>query len=352
MKPISVVVLNYNTERDTVRCLSSLAKVDYPDFEVVVVENGSDDSSARELSKRISKLKQVIKVKLVRLTRNVGYAGGCNAGVRETRNDHVVLLSNDTTVNRRYLKELVKTFEKEDGRVGIVVPKVINKGYGLDKLAFSGLISITGLPVEFLPRMSEPFFSSVNGCSLLFNKRIFNLPFDKDYFIYAEDVYLSWWSLLKGYKCVLAPKAVLTHKSLYFKDRTRTFNGIFHMSKNTSMNVLIFFELVNIFKVLPLLFVQSSLMLLTPLFWRRRCKKAIWWKLRSYWWLVRNFRKIWHKRKHIQSLRRVSDHDLSWGFTCRQPLFKGFFGRFVDSLIFLYCWVVRLPVREVYRGVK
>ena len=351
MKPISVVVLNYNTERDTVRCLSSLAKVDYPDFEVVVVENGSAEGSLRELRRHIAGLKRVLKLRFVRLERNRGYAGGCNAGVEAARSNYVVLLSNDTIVNRPYLKELVKTFEKEDGRVGIVVPKVINKEQG-DLTVLRGFINIGGIPVDFLPGQREPFFSNAGGCSLFFDKRIFALPFDNDYFINAEDTYLSWRSLLKGYKCVLAPKAVLTHKSLYSKDRTRTFNSVFHMSKNTFMNVLIFFELVNIFKVLPLLFVQSSLMLITPFFWSRRYKRAIWWKLRSYWWLVKNFRKIWRKRKHIQSLRRVSDRDLSWGFTCRQPLFKGFFGRFVDSLIFLYCWVVRLPVREVYQGVK
>ena len=349
MKRVSVVVLNFNTERDTVSCLKSLTKVDYPDFEVVVVENGSDENSVRELSKHIAKLKHLLKLRVVRLSKNLGYAGGCNAGVRETRSDYVVLLTNDTIVNRNYLKALVETFERYE-KVGVVVPKIVHKGYYQDNLTFNGLMSISGLPIEFLPGESQSFFSSVSGCSLLFDKRVFELPFDDDYFLCLEDAYLSWSSLLQGYKCVPSLEAVLTHKSLYHKDRSGSFNIVFHPTKNIVMNVLIFFELVNLFKVLPLLFVQSFLILVLPLF--RMRPRGVWWKLRSYWWLLRNFDRVWRKRKYVQSLRRISDRDLSWGFTCRQPFFKGFFGRFIDSLIFLYCWLLRLPVREVYRDAK
>ena len=108
MKRVSIVLLNYNNERDTFRCLSSLVKIDYPAFEVVVVDTGSNEKSANKLNGHVNKLKRSLKVRIIQLSPNRGFTGGCNAGVRGSKSDYVVLLSNDTTVTKGYLREILK----------------------------------------------------------------------------------------------------------------------------------------------------------------------------------------------------------------------------------------------------
>ena len=239
MKRVSIVLLSYNNERDTFRCLSSLVKVDYPDFEVVVVDNGSNEKSASKLKGHVNKLKQGFKVRNVQLSSNRGFAGGCNAGVRDSKSDYVVLLNNDTTVNKGYLKEMVKVMESEDN-VAIVGSRIVNEGSYEAETTFGGLLHFTGSPIKPPPGMPDYFTFVVSGCSMLLNKKVVGLPFDEDYFMYGEDVYLSWLSLLRGYKCVIATKSVVKHRSLYDKHRNRSFNVAFHGSKNAVLNVLIF----------------------------------------------------------------------------------------------------------------
>ena len=347
MKRVSIVLLNWNNERDTVRCLKSLAKVDYPDFEVVVVDNGSDEASVRRLRQHLNKNRWngIIKTRLIELNENRGCAGGRNLGVRKSKNNYVLLLDNDATVNKGYLKELVETFSKGKN-IGLVGPKIVNKGCYNHLISYETIWDLFGSGKQLPPNADKSLTFGVSGCSIFFDKRVIDVPFEEDYFVYGEDTYLSWILSLKGYKHLIARKSVVTHESTYERRRVGSFNFVFHGTKNQWMNDLIFFELNNLFKILPLLFAHELFILVAL---SSKNPHVFFLKIRSYWWIIKNFKKIWHKRKEIQALRKLSDRDLSWGFTCRQPYFNGFFGRLVDSAIFLYCWVVRFPVREVYK---
>jgi GT2 family glycosyltransferase len=102
---ISIVVLNWNGATDTLACLVSLASLTYPNFNVVVVDNGSTDDSLA----RLRTYAAPYQLTLLETGLNLGYAGGNNVGTRYAIThgaDFVLVLNNDTTVALDLLERL------------------------------------------------------------------------------------------------------------------------------------------------------------------------------------------------------------------------------------------------------
>src|SRR5690242_3607437 len=118
---VSIVILNWNSFEVTLDCLHSLQKIDYPNFEMVVVDNGSVDGSPAKL------LETMPEIRLIQNSTNLGFAGGCNVGMRDALRrgtDYVLLLNNDTVVAHDFLSQLVRIAES-DAKIGAVSPKIL-----------------------------------------------------------------------------------------------------------------------------------------------------------------------------------------------------------------------------------
>ncbi len=101
---VAVIILNWNGKEDTLECLASVGQLDYPNYEVVVVDNGSSDDSTNAISK------QYPDVTVLQTGENLGYAGGNNVGIRWALGhdaDFVFLLNNDTIVSPDLLSAFV-----------------------------------------------------------------------------------------------------------------------------------------------------------------------------------------------------------------------------------------------------
>jgi GT2 family glycosyltransferase len=108
---ISIVVLNWNGAADTLACLDSLAALTYPNFNVVVVDNGSSDDSLAGLRPYTAPY----PLTLLETGRNLGYAGGNNVGMRYALKhgaDFVLVLNNDTTVAPDLLERLLESAQR------------------------------------------------------------------------------------------------------------------------------------------------------------------------------------------------------------------------------------------------
>jgi GT2 family glycosyltransferase len=117
---VSIVSLNLNGYRDTRDCLESLQQVQYPNFDVIVVDNGSSDDSSARLQEEFP------EAKLLRSQENLGFSGGNNLGIEHALDngaDYVLLLNNDTVVDPNFLSYLVQVGESEP-RIGILGPKI------------------------------------------------------------------------------------------------------------------------------------------------------------------------------------------------------------------------------------
>jgi len=118
-KFISIIIVNFNGKHLLDDCLGSLKNLNYPkdQYEIILVDNNSQDTSVSFVQKKYP------KVIIVESETNSGFTGGNNLGLTKAKGDYIVLLNNDTTVDKNWLKELVKT--AQSSKTGIVTSKLL-----------------------------------------------------------------------------------------------------------------------------------------------------------------------------------------------------------------------------------
>src|SRR4030067_3270221 len=102
---ISIIILNWNGLSDTLECLESVKKIDYPSFEIIVVDNGSTDGSATTISRLHP------GVVIIETGKNLGFAEGNNVGIRYALNngsEYIFMLNNDTIVDPQIVKSFLE----------------------------------------------------------------------------------------------------------------------------------------------------------------------------------------------------------------------------------------------------
>lgn len=216
---VAIILVNYNGFKDTVECVESLCKVDYPNYRIVVVDNGSNRKPDKSQIKYLRKYTHYIS-----LNKNLGFSGGNNVGVQWALNNgyqYVLLLNNDTTVNPQFLNVLIHTAESQE-KVGIVGGKILfyqpphriwfgggmlNKKYGNGSHERYNQINTadTGNTrrVTFL-----------TGCLMLIPRNvIFDVGLlDEKYFLYAEDTDYCCRVMNKGYNLWFCDSSLIYHK--------------------------------------------------------------------------------------------------------------------------------------------
>ncbi|MBA7618474.1 hypothetical protein ES703_25801 [subsurface metagenome] len=191
MPKVFIVVLHYKNWKDTNECLKSLDKLDYDNFKTIVVDNDKE---------------------------NPGFAGGMNIGIKKAlkqKADYILLLNNDTIVDKNFLKELIEVGES-DKEIGILGPIggeinwLYTKGIHVTKNNdyISGVcMLVKGSVIEKIGLMSE------------------------EYFLYFEDVDWCLRARKAGYKCVLAPEAKIWHK-VSSSTKAESFSYIYYHFRN------------------------------------------------------------------------------------------------------------------------
>lgn len=215
---VFIVTLNWNGLDDTTTCLKSLRKLNYDNYKVVVVDNGSKDNEADKIAKKFP------EVELIRKPVNVGFTGGNNAGIdlaMKEKADFVLLLNNDTIVTEDFLGKMVDFYVSEP-TAGAVSPRILY----LDRqtIWFDGARLITWLGMSRNIHKGrkvsevdtqEPFRTGYNsGAALLMSagliKKIGKL--NDRYFIYYEDLEWCYKAAKIGKFSFVVPEAVIFHK--------------------------------------------------------------------------------------------------------------------------------------------
>jgi GT2 family glycosyltransferase len=218
---VSIIILVWNSYDVTRDCLLSLRKLDYPAFEIILVDNGSIDSSSEKLAREFP------EIKVIRNEQNLGFTGGNNVGMRDAlkRNaDYLLLLNNDTIVSPNFLSELVQVAEG-DSRIGMLNPKIYYFEPS-DKLWYAGgkYIRWKTFPVHFGLRQRDDGsynqtqeVSFVTGCALLVRSEVTRKIglLDEAFFLSYEDVDWSARALEAGYKAMYVPASVIWHRDSY-----------------------------------------------------------------------------------------------------------------------------------------
>lgn len=210
---VSVIIPHWNGRRFLPACLGALRTQTFRDFEVILVDNGSvDDSVAftRQAFPEVSVLGQ---------TRNLGFAGGVNAGIRATDSEIVVLLNNDTEAEPGWLAALVGALDAHPS-AGMAASKLLLFDQR-DTLHSAGdFYSDAGIPGnrgvwqrdEGQFDQETSVFGACGGAAAYRRSMLEEIGlFDEDLGSYCEDVDLAFRAQLAGYGCVFAPAARVYH---------------------------------------------------------------------------------------------------------------------------------------------
>ena len=210
---VYIILLNWHGWQDTIACLESLASLDYTNYRVRVVDNGSTDDSVARIRAAHP------EVPILEAGCNLGFSGGCNVGIRralEEGADYIWLLNNDTTVDPQALTAMVAVAEADNkiGAIGSVVyhmvcPEKIQAWGG-------GWVShFTGRAGHNLNGSENKKIQYITGTSILIKRKALEtvgLLDEKNFFMYWEDVDFSFRLRKAGFSIGVAEKSRVLHK--------------------------------------------------------------------------------------------------------------------------------------------
>ncbi len=293
MQPkVSIIILNWNGWEDTIECLESIYQINYRNYNVVLVDNNSEDNSLERIKaylngdipirsefyeyKSDNKPINVVESKneveeiefkdliLIKNPENYGFAGGNNIGIhyamKHLKPDYLLLLNNDTVVDINFLTELVKTGDSREN-IGFIGPKtlfydkndIIQEAGGGDidyrhcKVEEIGFNDVDDGSLDYY---IEPDY--IGGACLLVKSKVLEKigALDPNYFMYWEDVDWCITGLENGYKSAYEYKSVIWHKygsssenefKMYYLNRNRLYFMRKHVKGSDYLKFLSYF---------------------------------------------------------------------------------------------------------------
>ena len=210
---VYVITLNWNRLDDTLKCLESLEQLKYPNYRLLVVDNGSTDQSPEKIRDIFPSVEQILN------RENLGFAAGFNQGLQfalKQNAEYILILNNDTFVQPDMLELLIQSMEAED--VGVVSPlifyanapdKIWSAGAGRNRWTLE-LKENHGRHQKFSEITEREFLS---GCGMLIKATILERVglFDERFFMYYEDLDFALRIRQAGFRMLLVPKAQMWH---------------------------------------------------------------------------------------------------------------------------------------------
>ncbi|MGJ3234243.1 glycosyltransferase family 2 protein [Marivirga sp.] len=283
---VSIITINFNSLQYTLDLLKSIVDLNYPNIEVIVVDNASKEDPRNLI---ISKFPEVT---VVRSDKNLGFAGGNNLGVEKSEGDYLFFVNNDTEIQNGLIENLISVFYLKPN-VGAVSPKIIY--YGTNLIQFAGYtpLSLTGRNRAIGNKLTDgPEFQSIvvtpylHGAAMMFSRSVVEqvglMP--EIYFLYYEE--MDWSEIVKraGFDLYVNQRAVIHHKesmSIGKMNPLKSYylfrNRILFVRRNFTLSRRVFFMVYITLIALPKNLLTSVLKSEKMHF------KAI---LRGFWWNI------------------------------------------------------------------
>lgn len=227
---VSIITLNWNSSLVTRECISSLLNIDYPNYDIILVDNNSGDNSVAAIKDEFP------GIILLKNSENLGFAGGNNVGIRHALKnmaEYVLILNNDTVVEKSFLSEMIRT-AAADERYGIVTCKMYYyddperiwyAGGTINRLTLKARHSESGRS-DTDGSIHAREVSFVTGCCMLVRRSLIEATgmLDESFFTYAEDLDWSLRASKAGFKLIYVPSAKIWHR-VGFSVRKNTLSG-------------------------------------------------------------------------------------------------------------------------------
>lgn len=210
-KKIAIIIVNWKQYELTINCLLSLKKLEYKNWKVILVDNESN-------FEKINKIKSDFnKVEVIESKENLGFASANNLGIKyaiKNKFEYVMLLNNDTEVNKKFLAPLLNSFQN-DNSLGAVQPLIMNYNNRVKVWNAGGYLNnFFGFPYtnKKLNNKNRQI-DWITGCCIVLKTKVIKKVglIDEDFFAYYEDV--DWSLRIKklGYKLGVVESSVIFH---------------------------------------------------------------------------------------------------------------------------------------------
>lgn len=314
---VSIIIVNYNGERFLNECLSSVFRTQYPNFEVVLIDNASTDNSVDFVNRVFAADK---RLNIVTNSQNLGFGPANNVGFKHTRGNYIVFLNNDTSVEPEWLVTLVDAMEK-DRTIGLAQSLILNMDGQTVQTAgmlFSDylvrLYSV-GLADEGYGDMFPDVFevSFAMGASMIARRAFLKEIglFDPKYARHYDDEYLSFRAWLAGKRVVTVSGSKVRH----FGEGTskRAHNVAFEHRHFTIAIISLVFDaywnLLDLTKALSIFAVHYIYNSLWEIINQRKAM-GFWGNISAVRWILENFKYIWGNRLEYWSRARIDEKAL------------------------------------------
>ena len=227
---LSIIILSYNTKDLTISCIKSVVEqykqeLDKKEFEIILVDNASSDKT----TEYITKLK-IEGLRIIESRKNLGFSNGCNLGAKNAKGEFLLFLNSDTQIKDQGFLKMVD-FLKKNEKVAVLGGKLKNidgtnqpsvgKFYNLFNFFFMAL----GFERLGLLRQSPDEIIKVDwvgGACLMIRKNVFEKigGFEKELFMYWEDIELCYKAKKKGFSVYFYPEVTLFHSEQGSSNRT------------------------------------------------------------------------------------------------------------------------------------
>ncbi len=320
MESVAVSIVAFNGEHLLRRCLDCVLAQTYPPTEIVVLDNASQDGTVKLVRNNFP------AVRILSSPLNLGFGGGHNRIIRQTKASFVLVLNQDAFLSPTFLQEIMAAV-LERPEVGIAGGKL----YSLRETDAEGanVVDMTWLDLEKrrrqvcyahgLPDREESrmprFVFAIDGAATLLRREMLEDVeidgeyYDEDFFAGKEDLDLSWRAQLYGWKCLYVPSAIGKHVRTFTpRDRRSTVAGGLRTSSVRNRYLLMLKN--DLWKHFVRHFPQIAIYDLKILAYILLYERSSLW---AYAQTARLIPKALHKRKVIMSRKRVGDeYILQW----------------------------------------
>ena len=241
MKEITVVIPNWNGKKYLCSCLLALYESTEIEMDVIVVDNGSTDGSIEEVRNAYP------EVSIIMLDKNYGFSKAVNEGIKRARTPYVLLLNNDTNVERGFVEALLKRIESDTTIFSVEAkmlqyqnPQKIDSAGTFYNMLGWAYARGKGSSDEKYNEGCESFAACAGAA--IYRKSVFDEIglFDEVFFAYLEDIDIGYRARIHGYRNLYEPKARVLHvgsassggRYNQFKIRNSARNNIYLIYKN------------------------------------------------------------------------------------------------------------------------
>lgn len=297
---ISVVMLNWNGLEDTKRCIATLRKSTYPNFEIIIVDNGSADGSKEWL-------KAQDDVVLVDLPENLGVTGGHNKGYEAAKGEFIANLNNDTVVDQDWLWALYRPMEKDE-KIAVVGGKAYewddnNPKYdeSNDYFTYQVVDLFGGYAHTMRGGALEASVNSISTVGALMRRSAIEQVgyFDNDFFAYYDETDQFARFKRAGYKIIYTPEAKLWHM-IGGSTRGFPYFYLYHMHRNRFMFAVKNYDQEYLWKFLRIYTRDSLAGLYHTIRGRSELNDKA--RYKAFFWNLAHARRSFKKRRDIMKL--------------------------------------------------